>query len=312
MADYIHVYEVGPRDGLQNEANSIPTAAKLSLIDALVAAGLQTIEATSFVHPRAVPQMADGDEVMATALARHQDAGVDFVGLVLNEKGYDRARASGSRRIACGVAVSETFSQRNTRMSTEEAFAMCRRLSERARADGVWLRAYLMTAWVCPFEGRMVPQKALAYAQRLWDIGVDELAVADTVGHADPLSVGRLLEQIGRRTDMSRLGVHLHDTQVLGLANATTAISAGVRIFDSSVGGLGGCPFAPGAAGNLATEDLVFLAYKLGMGTGVDFNLLWEAVALAEKFVERPIGGRIRSWWEAHAPEEPPFGMLLG
>lgn len=310
MADYIHVYEVGPRDGLQNEANSVPTEEKLALISALVAAGIQTIEATSFVHPRAVPQMADADEVMATSLARYQDAGVEFVGLVLNEKGYDRALAAGSRRIACGVAVSETFSQRNTRMSTEEAFAICQRLGERARADGVWLRAYLMTAWVCPFEGRMVPQKALAYAQRLWDTGVDELAVADTVGHADPLSVGRLLEQIGRRTDMNRLGVHLHDTQVLGLANATTAISAGVRIFDSSVGGLGGCPFAPGAAGNLATEDLVFLAYKLGMGTGVDFNLLWEAVALAEKFVERPIGGRIRSWWEAHAPEEPRFGML--
>ncbi|MDT8307363.1 MAG: hydroxymethylglutaryl-CoA lyase [Anaerolineae bacterium] len=310
MADYIHVYEVGPRDGLQNEANSVATEEKLALIDALVAAGLQTIEATSFVHPRAVPQMADADEVMATSIARHEEAPVEFVGLVLNEKGYERALAAGSRRMACGVAVSETFSQRNTRMSTDDAFAICKRLTERAREDGVWMRAYLMTAWVCPFEGRMVPQKAVAFAQRLWDMGVDELAIGDTVGHADPLSVGRLLEQIGRRTDMNRLAVHLHDTQVLGLANATAAISAGVRIFDSSVGGLGGCPFAPGAAGNLATEDLVFLAYKLGMGTGVDFNRLWEAVALAEKFVDRPIGGRIRSWWEAHAPEEPRIGLL--
>jgi hydroxymethylglutaryl-CoA lyase len=310
MADYIHIYEVGPRDGLQNEAASVPTAGKLTLIDSLVAAGLKRIEVTSFVHPRAVPQMADADVLMVRSLTDHQNDAVEFVGLVLNEKGYDRALAAGSRRMACGVAVSETFSQRNTRMSTEEAFAICRRLSERAHDDGVWLRAYLMTAWVCPFEGRMVPQKALAYAQRLWDLGIDELAVADTVGHADPLSVGRLLEQIGRRTDMNRLGVHLHDTQVLGLANATTAISAGVRIFDSSVGGLGGCPFAPGAAGNLATEDLVFLAYKLGMGTGVDFNRLWDSVALAEQLVDRPIGGRIRSWWEAHAPEEPRFRML--
>lgn len=310
MADYIHIYEVGPRDGLQNETANVSTEAKLTLIDALVAAGLQTIEATSFVHPRAVPQMADADEVLARSLAEHKNHGVEFVGLVLNEKGYDRALAAGSRRMACGVAVSETFSQRNTRMSTEEAFAICKRLSERARADGVWLRAYLMTAWVCPFEGRMIPQKSVAYAQRLWDLGISELAVADTVGHADPLSVGRLLEQIGLRTDMTKLGVHLHDTQVLGLANATTAISAGVRIFDSSVGGLGGCPFAPGAAGNLATEDLVFLAYKLGMGTGVDFNLLWETVALAERLVARPIGGRIRSWWEAHAPVEPLFGMF--
>jgi hydroxymethylglutaryl-CoA lyase len=310
MSDYIHIYEVGPRDGLQNEAASVPTAQKLALIDALVAAGLRRIEATSFVHPRAVPQMADADEVVAAIQERHGANPVEFVGLVLNEYGYDRALAAGCRRMACGVAVSETFSQRNTRMSTADAFATCQRLAERARADGVWLRAYLMTSWVCPFEGRMVPQKALAYAQRLWDMGVDELAVADTVGHADPFSVGQLLEQVGRRTDMSRLAVHLHDTQVLGLANATTAISAGVRIFDSSVGGLGGCPFAPGAAGNLATEDLAFLAYKLGMGTGVDFGRLWEAVALAEQLVERPIGGRIRSWWEAHAPDVPEFNML--
>jgi hydroxymethylglutaryl-CoA lyase len=310
MSDYIHIYEVGPRDGLQNEAASVPTEQKLALIDALVAAGLRRIEATSFVHPRAVPQMADADEVVAAVQERHRKHAVEFVGLVLNERGYDRALAAGCRRMACGVAVSETFSQRNTRMSTADAFSTCQRLAERARADGVWLRAYLMTAWVCPFEGRMVPQKAVAYAQRLWNMGIDELAVADTIGHADPLSVGQLLEQVGRRTDMNRLAVHLHDTQVLGLANATTAISAGVRIFDSSVGGLGGCPFAPGAAGNLATEDLVFLAYKLGMGTGVDFGRLWEAVTLAEQLVERPIGGRIRSWWEAHAPDVPEFSML--
>lgn len=309
MSDAIHIYEVGPRDGLQNEATQLTSEEKLALIAALAEAGLSTIEATSFVHPRAVPQLADADEVMASALQQVGEQ-AELVGLVLNEKGYDRALAAGSRRVACGVAVSETFSQRNTRMSTAEAFAICERLAERARADGLWLRAYLMTAWVCPFEGRIVPQKAVAYAQRLWEMGVDELAIGDTVGHADPLSVGRLLEQIGRRTDMSRLAVHLHDTQVLGLANATTAISAGVRIFDSSVGGLGGCPFAPGAAGNLATEDLVFLAFKLGMGTGVDFSRLWEAVALAEKLVRRPIGGRIRSWWEAHAPDEPQFSML--
>jgi hydroxymethylglutaryl-CoA lyase len=310
MSDFIHIYEVGPRDGLQNERATVPTAKKLALIDSLVATGLQTIEAASFVHPRAVPQMADADEVIARSLERHNTNPVNLVGLVLNERGYDRALAAGCRRMACGVAVSETFSERNTRMSTAEAFTICQQLSKRARADGVWLRAYLMTAWVCPFEGPMVPQKALAYAQRLWDMGVDQLAVGDTVGHADPFSVGQLLEQIGRRTDMNRLAVHLHDTQVLGLANATTAISAGVRIFDSSVGGLGGCPFAPGAAGNLATEDLVFLAYKLGLGTGVDFGRLWDAVALAEQLVDRPIGGRIRSWWEAHAPEAPEFNML--
>jgi hydroxymethylglutaryl-CoA lyase len=309
MSETIRIYEVGPRDGLQNEAAHLTTGEKLALIAALAEAGITTIEVTSFVHPNAVPQMADADRVMIGALEQF-GARANLVGLVLNEKGYDRALAADCRRMACGVAVSETFSQRNTRMSTAEAFAMCQRLAERARADGVWFRAYLMTAWVCPFEGRMASQKAVAYAQRLWDMGVEELAISDTIGHADPLSVGRLLEQIGKRTDMDRLAVHLHDTQVLGLANATTALSAGVRTFDSSVGGLGGCPFAPGAAGNLATEDLVFLAYKLGMGTGIDFAALWKAVALAEKLVKRPIGGRIRSWWEAHAPDEPQFSML--
>jgi hydroxymethylglutaryl-CoA lyase len=310
MSDTIHIYEVGPRDGLQNEAAHVSTEQKLRLIDALVDAGLPSIEVTSFVHPKAVPQMADADEVMAQTLQKHGDGATNFVGLVLNDKGYDRAYEAGCRRMALGVAVSETFSQRNTRMSTQEAFEILQRLTARARRENVWTRVYLMTAWVCPFEGPVNPRKTMAFAQRVWDMGIDELAVADTIGHADPLRVGRLLEQIGRGTDMSRLAVHLHDTQVLGLANTTAALSAGVRIVDSSVGGLGGCPFAPGAAGNLATEDLVFLAYKMGMGTGVDFDKLWDVVALAETLVERPIGGRIRDWWESHAPEEPVMGML--
>jgi len=310
MTNYIHIYEVGPRDGLQNEATHVPTEQKLRLIEGLVAAGLPTIEATSFVHPKAVPQMADADEVMASVTGNYAGDRVSFVGLVLNEKGYDRALAAGARRMAYGIAVSETFSQRNTRMSTAEAFAIGQRLAARARADGIWFRVYLMTAWVCPFEGPVNQRKALAYARRVWDLGIDELALSDTIGHADPLRVGQLVEQTARHTGMENLAVHLHDTQVLGLANATAALSAGVRIFDSSVGGLGGCPFAPGAAGNLATEDLVFLAYKMGLGTGVDFNRLWDVVELAEQMVQRPIGGRIRDWWEAHADEEPQIAML--
>lgn len=305
MNNFLRIYEVGPRDGLQNESTHLSTEQKLELIDALVSAGLTYIEAASFVHPRAVPQMADADELMPPLLRSEDTSDVTFTALVLNEKGYDRAYEAGCRHMALGVAVSETFSQRNTRMSTAEAFDIVQRLVQRAAGDGVWVRAYLMTAWVCPFEGAQPPRKAVAYARRLWDLGIDELSIADTIGHADPLNVGRLLEEIGRHTDMLRLAVHLHDTQVLGLANATAALSAGVRIFDSSVGGLGGCPFAPGAAGNLATEDLVFLAYKMGLGTGVDFAKLWDAVALAEKYVDRPIGGRIRDWWESHADQEP-------
>lgn len=307
MSDFIRIYEVGPRDGLQNEAALVATPQKLQLVDGLIAAGLRTIELTSFVHPKAVPQMADADEVMRATLAKYGDSGVEFVGLVLNERGYDRAYAAGCRRMAFGVSVSETFSQRNTRMSSQEAFDICRRLSDRSRQDGVWLRVYLMTAWVCPFEGHTNMQKAIAYAERIWQMGVDELAIADTIGHAYPLEVGRLLERVGERTDINCLGVHLHDTQALGLANMAAALYAGVRTLDSSVAGLGGCPFAPGAAGNLATEDLVFLAYKMGMGTGVDFEKLWDVVALADGFVGRRVGGRIRSWWESHCHDEPLF-----
>ena len=310
MSEALHIYEVGPRDGLQNEATHLTTEQKLELIDGLVAAGLPTVEVTSFVHPKAVPQMADADEVMRQTLARHGVDATNMVGLVLNEKGYERAYAAGSRRMAFGVAVSETFSQRNTRMSTEEAFQVLERLTARARDDGVWIRVYVMTAWVCPFEGPTVPQKAIAYARRAWEMDVDEMAVADTIGYANPLEVGRLLEQIGRHTEMERLAVHLHDTQALGLANTTAAIQAGVRTVDSSVGGLGGCPFAPGAAGNLATEDLVFLAYKLGMGTGVDFDQLWEVVGMLDGLVGRRVGGRIRPWWESQTDHEPKISIV--
>lgn len=305
MADYIHVYEVGPRDGLQNESTPVATAQKLALIDKLVEVGLPRIESTSFVHPQAVPQLADAEQVMAAVVERYSALPVEFVGLVFNERGYERALSTGCRRMAFGVSVSETFSQRNTRMSTEQSFSVLARLLQRARDDGVWTRVYLMAAWVCPFEGPTNPHKTLAFARRVWEMDVNELAIADTIGHAHPLEVGQLMEQIGRRTDMSRLAVHLHDTQVLGLANVSAAISAGVRIIDSSVGGLGGCPFAPGAAGNLATEDLVFLAYKMGFGTGVDFDRLWDVVAYLDGIIQRPVGGRIRAWWESTCLVEP-------
>lgn len=305
MKDFIKIYEVGPRDGLQNESTPIDTIKKHHLVDRLVAAGLPQIEVTSFVHPQAVPQMADADVVMKTAVSKHNYADVQFIGLVFNERGYDRAIAAGCKAMAFGVAVSDTFSQRNTHRSSQEAFATTRALVARAKRDGVWTRVYVMTAWVCPFEGVIDSWKTTAVAERIWELGIDELAIADTIGHASPLAVGKLMENLGKRLDMNRLAVHLHDTQAIGLANATTAIQAGVRIFDSSVGGLGGCPFAPGAAGNLATEDLVFLAYKLGLGSGVDFRKLWQIVYDMEQWVGHPIGGRVRQWWESVCNDEP-------
>lgn len=305
MSDSLKIYEVGPRDGLQNEANLIDTNQKKALVEGLVAAGLHHIELTSFVHPQAVPQMADADELMT--FSRQSWPGKDFIGLVFNQRGYDRALAAGCRAMAFGVSVSDTFSQKNTRMSSEQAYAITRELMAQARRDGIWTRIYVMTAWVCPFEGNTPPQRTLALAESLWQMAPDELAIADTIGHANPLDVGHLMELLGRRLEMDKLAVHLHDTQAMGLANATTALQAGVRIFDSSVGGLGGCPFAPGAAGNLATEDLVFLAYKMGLGSGVDFARLWDVVYQIEAYVGRPIGGRIRQWWESQCLQEPTF-----
>lgn len=299
MSDFLKVYEVGPRDGLQNEAVLVSTKDKQNLIDSLVKAGLRSIELTSFVNPKAVPQMADADEIMGGTLVKHGANHRQFTGLVFNERGYQRALAAGCTSIAIGAAVSNSFSQANTGMSPKEAIAMSRRLVDWAKRDGIWTRLYISTAWVCPFEGPIRPDRTITYAEQLWEIGIDELSIADTIGHASPLDVGLLMEELGKRLDMNKLAVHLHDTQALGLANTTAAIQAGVRIHDSSIGGLGGCPFAPGAAGNMATEDLVFLAYKLGLGTGVDFVALWDAVYAIEKLVGRSVGGRIRAWWES-------------
>ncbi len=303
--DYIKIYEVGPRDGLQNEHNLIHTPQKKWLVDGLVQAGLKHIELTSFVHPKYVPQMADADVMMDHATQTYSDSGVQFIGLVFNQRGYDRALATGCNSMAFGVAVSDTFSRENTRMSPVRALEITRDLVAQARRDGIWTRVYLMTAWVCPFEGPINPWRTINLAERIWELGIDELAVADTIGHAHPLEVGSLMEELGKRLDMSRLAVHLHDTQAIGLANATTALQAGVRIFDSSLGGLGGCPFAPGAAGNLATEDLVHLCYKMGIGSGVDFNRLWEIIYEMETWVQRPVGGRIRAWWESVCATKP-------
>lgn len=299
MTNYLKIHEVGPRDGLQNEAVNVATVDKLRMIDGLIAAGIKSLELTSFVHPKAVPQMADADEIMSRSLANHPNPDLHFSGLVFNEKGYERALAAGARAIAIGASVSDTFSQANTGMSNYKSLEMARKLIRRARRDGLWVRIYISAAWVCPFEGPIRPEKTIAFAEEVWALDVNELAMADTIGHANPLEIGLLMEELGKRFNMDKLAVHLHDTQALGLANSTAALQAGVRIHDASIGGLGGCPFAPGAAGNMATEDLVFLAYKMNYGTGVDFPALWDVVYQVEKLIARPIGGRIRAWWES-------------
>ena len=309
MSERLTIYEVGPRDGLQNEAKSFTTDQKLYLIDSLVAAGIRNIELTSFVHPRAVPQMADADEVMRRTLLVCGRPYLRFTGLVFNQKGFDRAVSSGCRALAFGVSVTDTFSERNTGMSSSKLLQLTADLVKQAKTHGLWTRVYISAAWICPFEGPVAVQRTLATAARVSDMQADEIAIADTIGYANPLEVGRLIDQLARILDIHHLAVHLHDTQALGLANATTAMQAGVRIFDTSIGGLGGCPFAPGAAGNLATEDLVFMAYKMGFGTGIDFDKLWSIVNQLEEWIGRPIGGRIRPWWESMCRTEPPIAF---
>lgn len=302
MNKTLTICDVSLRDGLQNEKTPISTESKLALLDDLVAAGLTTLELTSFVNPKAVPQMADADSVIASAATKYP--AVRGVGLIFNEKGYERARAAGTKSVALVLIVSDSLSRSNSGKTADEWLDAYHALVARAKADGVWVRGYLAGAWVCPFEGQIDPARALYYADALMSMGVDELCATDPIGHAHPEQVESLSAELVARVGASRLAVHLHDTLSFGLANAAAAMRAGVRIFDASLGGLGGCPFAPGAAGNLATEDLVLMAHKMGYQTGVDVDRLWDAVRRFEPVIGRPIGGRTRVWYDGQRTAE--------
>jgi hydroxymethylglutaryl-CoA lyase len=302
-AGRLRICDVGLRDGLQNEKAPVSTADKLRLGAALIDAGMRELEITSFVNPHAVPQMADA-EAMAAESRRWRDQGVRRTALVINEKGYARAKESGIEGIVIVAVISETLGKRNSNMGVADAIATTRRIIGAAKRDGLFVRACLAPAWVCPFEGEVPDARVYGAAEAVLAEIPDELVVADTIGHAAPRAVRdrcrRLLEMAGPE----RLVVHLHDTQALGMANAYAAMEAGASAFDASVGGLGGCPFAPGAAGNLATEDLVFLAAKLGLATGIDLDRLWSAVALAGELVGRKVGGRTSGYRAASAARE--------
>lgn len=263
----VTIYEVGPRDGLQNEATPIPTDAKIAFVNALASAGLTWIETTSFVNPKAVPQLADGAEVMAGI---ERLPGVRYPVLVPNERGMERALEAGVDAIALFAAASEAFSQANIRATIDESFARFKPVAEIARREGVWLRGYVSTAFHCPYSGPVEPEQAVNVAKRLFDLGCDEVALADTIGHATLDDTRRALEDAIPALPVDKLAFHLHDTSGLALDNIRLALDAGIRIFDGSAGGLGGCPFAPGAPGNLATERLVTMLDELGIETGVD------------------------------------------
>jgi hydroxymethylglutaryl-CoA lyase len=284
----VTIVEVGARDGLQNEAAVVATADKIAFVDALSAARLPVIEVAAFVSPARVPQMADAGEVFAEITRR---PGTRYTALVPNLQGLDRAAAAGANEVAIFAAASETFSQRNINQTIGESLKTYAAVCASARERGLRVRAYLSTAFGCPFEGDIDPGRVAALAARLLALGVYEVAVSDTIGIAHPAQVKHVLARIYSEVPPGRVALHFHDTRGMALANVLTALDVGVRTFDSSAGGLGGCPFAPGASGNLATEDLLYMLDGLGAETDVSLD----AVVKASSFLEEKVGHALPS-----------------
>jgi hydroxymethylglutaryl-CoA lyase len=270
----VTVVEVGPRDGLQNERVAVPTADKIELVDRLSASGVPVIEVSAFVRAQWVPQMADAEQVFA-GIARRK--GTRYSALVPNLAGLARAQQAGVTEVAIFAASSETFSRKNINQSVEESFTTYKAVCDAALAGGMRVRGYLSTAFGCPYDGTVAPEKVAALTERLLELGVFEVAVSDTIGIAHPGQVSRVLETILARVPADRLALHFHDTRGTALANVLAALPFAIATFDASVGGLGGCPYAPGAAGNLATEDLIYMLNGLAIETGVSLERLIDA-----------------------------------
>ena len=296
MAEKIHVNEVGLRDGLQIHAHFVPTDDKLALIDALIDAGVTSFEATSFVSPKAVPQMADAAELFARLPQRDRIA---YHALVPNERGYERAVDAGVKSVAVVLAASDTLNRKNINMTLDEAVAVCTAVLGRARGEGIATRAYVSAAGGCPYEGQVSPDVVIELTDRMFDVGAEEVAIADSIGAGNPAQIGHIFAALTKKHDPDLLSGHFHDTRAMGLAMTWASIAEGIRRFDSSIGGLGGCPFAPGASGNLATEDLVFMLNQSGYETGIDVERLREAVTVASRITSQHLGGRIAEYFES-------------
>jgi isopropylmalate/homocitrate/citramalate synthase len=265
----VTVVEVGPRDGLQNEATVLTVGDRVAFCRELVAAGLSVVEVGAMVSPKRVPQMAGSDEVLRQVERR---PGLRLPVLVPNRKGFEAARAAGAREVAVFTAASETFNRRNINASIDESFARFAEFVPEARRDGLWVRGYVSTCFGCPYEGRVAPEKVVEVARRLVELGGDEVSIGDTIGVAVPSQVAEVMGRLGDTLPRERLAVHLHDTRGTALANVLAALQEGIATVDSAAGGLGGCPFAPGASGNLATEDLLYMLHGMGIETGVDLG----------------------------------------
>ena len=282
---HVRVVEVGPRDGLQNEAEIVPTAVKIALIDRLSAAGLPAVEATSFVSAKWVPQMADGAEVMA-GIARRQ--GTSYPVLVPNLQGFERALGAGAKEVAVFAAASESFSRRNINCSIDESLARFQPVMAGAATAGIKVRGYVSCVLGCPYEGAVAPANVADVAARLAEMGCYEISLGDTIGVGTPGKAVAMVEAVAARVSRDRLAVHFHDTYGQALANILAALESGIAVVDSSVAGLGGCPYAPGAAGNVASEDVLYMLNGLGIETGVDLDALIAAGRFISEHLGRP------------------------
>jgi hydroxymethylglutaryl-CoA lyase len=289
MSNQVRIVEVGPRDGLQNEKAQVSVEARVVFIEALLGAGLHTVEVGAFVSPKAIPQMVGSDEV----LRRGRRLSGEFHVLVPNEKGYEAARAAGAEVIAVFGSASEGFSRANINCSVAESIERFKPVIARARADGVKVRGYISCVLGCPFDGEIKPQAVVDVAKVLWDLGCYEVSLGDTIGVGTPNKARELLRAVAGHVPMAHLAMHFHDTYGQALANLYAGMEEGARVIDSAAGGLGGCPYAPGATGNVATEDVVYMLEGMGIATGVDMTKLVQATNDISKLIGRPPVSRV-------------------
>ena len=292
MSNSVRIVEVGPRDGLQNEKTPVSVADRIAFIEALVDAGLHTVEVGAFVSPKAIPQMVNSDSVLR-GVNHHPDS--EFHVLVPNEKGYDAALEAGARVIAVFASASEGFSRANINCSVAESIERFRPVVNRAKADGVKVRGYISCVLGCPFDGEVKPQAVVEVAQKLWELGCYEVSLGDTIGVGTPLKARQLLRAVAGAVPMAHLAMHFHDTYGQALANLYAGMEEGCRVINSAAGGLGGCPYAPGATGNVATEDVVYMLEGMGIATGVDMPKLVAATNEVSQLIGRPPVSRVAS-----------------
>jgi hydroxymethylglutaryl-CoA lyase len=289
MSDTVRIIEMGPRDGLQNEKTPVGVEARIAFIDALVAAGLHTVEVGAFVSPKAIPQMVGSDQVLRGV---NHLAG-EFHVLVPNEKGYEAARAAGAKVISVFAAASEGFSRANINCSIAESIERFKPVVARAKADGIKVRGYISCVLGCPFDGEVKPQAVVDVAQKLWALGCYEVSLGDTIGVGTPVRARQMLRAVSGAVPMTNLAMHFHDTYGQALANLYAGMEEGARVIDSAAGGLGGCPFAPGATGNVATEDVVYMLEGIGIETGVDMTKLLAATNAVSRLLGHPPVSRV-------------------